>query len=1252
MISQLDAVGLVDLLRRLLYAEASHYGIARSQVSAPLQVTVPDKGEDASICWCGEPDHTDWLPRRFTLFQAKATAMPPAECAKELFQRKTGRLKHRVQEVLEKGGAYVLFNGRPLTQTKIEDRRSAILTALREQTQIDPDACHIDVFDANKIAQWVCDYAALCTFARLKAGHDTPLGLKNWDQWAEDPTLQNPFVHVESNRNLIGLLTQYLGQPQASIRMTGLSGLGKTRLALEALGPISGNGPEGSIIGLSHLVLYHDAMVDDGVSIVPFASQLCSQKSRGILVVDNCALEVHHLLHKEIKRRGSGLTLLTMDFDNRPTDFADHAICLTPTEQAPVVKEIVRQSCPGLAESDVERIVKFSDGFPLLAVLLGLKRTKGEAQLSGLTDDLLLGRLLWGRGSRDTRDERVLRTLALFGRLGVEGEVRPQMDMAAQRAAGVASLDFYETVLRYERRGLVERRQRFARLRPKPLAVRLASDWFRSQPPESIAACLADLLASDLRLQLLQRLPELDTVPEAKSVVAILCRTPHPWTGPDGLNSPADLEVLGAFAEIDPLPVAELLGRLAAALTTDGFRSIREGRRTLVPILEKLCFWGETFPPAARLLLSLAATENESWANNATGQFLQLFHVLLPGTKASLRERLAFLEQELPTGDTEKQAILIKALGSALESTDFSRTAGVERQGTRYADSDYRAETRKEIFDYWRRCITLLEGVALSGCVGEVLAREELARHLGRLLLTEVFQEVAEVATKVAAGCRGYWPAALESVHWVLLYSKDQLSDRQAAVVSSLEALLRPLDLENEIRQSVGDRARFDVRIGVDGNITDLSAERAAQLAERLAGQTTDWNYIAGLLVHGRQHQGSHFGWKLGKVLPQGHRFPNYLLEALERELPEKGDISVLAGFLAARSNAERTAVKRRMELRPALGGYLVPLAALVKPSVTDLKRIVRLLERGAVTPSQVRSLNPFRFNHLPSSKVSRFCTQLARGWRDLRPIALSILCAWYDKKPRRWALVRAAIRDSLATKGIFADTLKDDLLSSAYLREALEKLLTEGDDALARHMAREVVAICGQRREFRNDFEVASIVEVLLRNAAPVVWPEFGHVLLGRQRQSYWRLETVLEGEAALDDDKDRRAAPIQLIPADMLLEWCSDNGNEAAAVLARLIPTVQTSAGRLEWAPLARTLIDRVGDDPRVQAALNSRLQFVGGWGSSAGKYLARSELLEEMRNHPNPAVRKWALDSAREFRHEAELETKRDEESENDV
>ena len=68
-IEQLDSLGLVQLMRRLILAECRLVNIPLRSAIVPLQITVSDGGEDGRVEWTGGVDETEYFPARFSAFQ-------------------------------------------------------------------------------------------------------------------------------------------------------------------------------------------------------------------------------------------------------------------------------------------------------------------------------------------------------------------------------------------------------------------------------------------------------------------------------------------------------------------------------------------------------------------------------------------------------------------------------------------------------------------------------------------------------------------------------------------------------------------------------------------------------------------------------------------------------------------------------------------------------------------------------------------------------------------------------------------------------------------------------------------------------------------------------------------------------------------------------------------------------------------------------------------------------------------------------
>src|SRR5690606_17036946 len=138
-----------------------------------------------------------------------------------------------------------------------------------------------------------------------------------------------------------------------------------------------------------------------------------------------------------------------------------------------------------------------------------------------------------------------------------------------------------------------------------------------------------------------------------------------------------------SFVEVNPVAISENLYRNYIDKSTVELLDVRQGRRNLIWTQEKLCFDSRTFNKSALILFKFAVAENENISNNATGQFLQLFNIQLPGTEANLAERLNIINWGLEKNDEKFRQLTLSALSIGLKCRDFRRMGGAEHQGTK-----------------------------------------------------------------------------------------------------------------------------------------------------------------------------------------------------------------------------------------------------------------------------------------------------------------------------------------------------------------------------------------------------------------------------------------------------------------------------------------------------------------------------------------------------------------------------------------
>ena len=154
-IEKLDDKQLTRLLKKLLHLEADANGIQKSAVDVSLKINVQDDGEDGRIQWVGGPEQTDYIPDRFTLFQCKAGEMSPSECKKEILIKDGIKLKQGVQEIFDACGTYILLCSKNYNNALKKRRKNRIREGLREVGRDDWDTAKIEIYDAEKIADWV-----------------------------------------------------------------------------------------------------------------------------------------------------------------------------------------------------------------------------------------------------------------------------------------------------------------------------------------------------------------------------------------------------------------------------------------------------------------------------------------------------------------------------------------------------------------------------------------------------------------------------------------------------------------------------------------------------------------------------------------------------------------------------------------------------------------------------------------------------------------------------------------------------------------------------------------------------------------------------------------------------------------------------------------------------------------------------------------------------------------------------------------
>lgn len=1246
LIERLDPGQLVRLLKQLLYLEAERHALPRSAPSVPLQISVPDGGEDGRIQWEHGPEMTDFVPRRFTIYQCKAQVISPAQCAKEVAPQNV--IQPQLEEALDAGGAYILFCRQPYNAALIKSRVKKIREALKASGRRDWETACVDFYDGNRIASWVNCFlpAQVYVFECNRIALDP--SIKTWWDWASHRDFQVRYVPNHRLSDLMQTIRDscHKGSPQ-TLRITGLSGLGKTRLALEAFRPVEGSNVYQDN-DLQQRVAYIDAASLENHKVVGLLNQVAQLGIHGLLVVDNCEPLLHRELvnHLGYKKAWERVSLMTLDFEPDQGSPEWHSIDLKASDCEGVVKGILTERFRGIGGPEIGRIEEFAQGFASIAVLIAEQITGGVEHFGQISDSEIINRLIVGRGLPDAPTTAVVTACSLFEHFEFSDEtITDHVAFMAEHVAGVKPIDFFSSCTRIFARGILQRRGRFARVCPIPLAITLAARWLNEKPGDQLVELVGRLGEYGLFEQFCNQLTKLSFCKKANHLVASLIGPEGPFGSPEVLLTEEGSRLFRALVEVNSQTTTETLWHVLAGRSHDEMFNIKNDvRRNLVWSLTNLCWWPDTFSRAAGMMLSLAAAENETWGNNATGQFLNLFHVGLPGTEANLTVRLDVIKHALTSPDPEVHILAIRALGSALETHSFMRTYGPEAQGGRAPRRDYNP-TWKEARTYWADCIALLVEEIIGGGPCTELAQSQLANQMRGLLGHDMLSEIRNAVRAIVAAKGRFWPEALVAIRNCLDYDLKDSPPGWHPQIIELEKMLVPDTIEERLRLivSIPDWRHEESE---DGTFIDIAAREAEKLAEELSSDTSWYNKLDVLLT-GEQRQVHSFGKKLGQLAETPQLFIDTCLGRLRDISPEEAVPELVGAFLAGIKDTD--VVENTIERIIAddkLIMFSVRITRCLDVTEARLQRLVPIIGNSRVPTYDFEALSYGRaLDKISEDIVSGFCERLAASGLEGARSALRVLYMYCHNDESRFEKCHKTLRRLIMTNDLHATGRHQSMLSHDW-QVITVKLLTgkASDPKLAKFAVRTVIDVARRDPDESSlsNHSAKTVLRVVLTKYFADCWPVVGKALL-RTRPRF-----LLESLLGMGGEKDREPqdALLDALPLENIVQWCREKSPKGAASLAYIVPIFLTITDAT-WHPLARRLIDEFGQYPEVLDSLSANMCSFASGGSRAPYHDRRIRLLEQLLNHGEAKVRAWAEGEIGCYKKERERAVQRDEE-----
>jgi len=1219
-IARLNDADLRTLVARLAIAELAVHKLPISAVTVGGHQDAKDGGIDVRVDLDKPLVTPGFVPRAKTGFQVKRPDMPASSIAVEM--RPKGVLRPAIAALADAEGSYIIVSAQgSVTDTALAKRKKAMREALADHPKA--AALSTDFYDRERLATWVNHFPGAGAWVRSKFG-GAIVGWRPIGKWAATDIAADGGYLVSDAACLIderskdaetlsiiegvALLRTSLAAPRQCIRLIGMSGLGKTRLAQALFEPGVGENPLDPALSV-----YTDYSDDITPPAREMARRLVDSGQRAILVVDNCNPATHSELVTVCGSEDSNVSLLTIEYDVRDDEPERTQVFRLTSASHSLIKNWLERDFPHVSQVDRGRIAEFSDGNFRIARALAETLQKGET-LGQLKDRQLFERIFIQRNAPDNQLLHDGEVLALLYSFDGENE-SADGELARLAAFGERTVrKLFESIAELRRRGIIQSRGCWRAVLPQAIANPLAARALERIPPGDFDAFCGALPPRMLK-SLSRRIGYLH---DSEVVQAAVAR----WLNPDGAlgdlvaMGEEGLEILRNIAPV--LPEVVLMKILAEIDGENGHLILALSNRQRwqwVSLLKSLAYEPAMFERSATLLARFVAAEAPNHnRNSTTSQFGELFQLYLSGTMAPPEQRRAVARKLFESPDEGRAGA--RALDSLLEAEHFSSLSTFDF-GARPRNFGWHPKINGDIYTWYDEAINL--AVDLASQFKET--KEILGRSARGLWCFAACHNALDEASQrlASAGWIDGWIGFRAALRFGGKEMPDDIRDRLVAIIERV----KPVDLLNRARAFVLSRSSggYDV---VDGEDDDAVTawHKASQAAVEIGNAMgADRSQVTAFLPEVISQNPPARAFEFGRGLAQGADdlavLWTDLLAAYRAASADARNTTVLGGFIAEAyildcdfAGPALDAIARD----PNLGRFLPYFQARVALDEEGLDRLRRAIALDLLKASDFANLACGVIRDAPAAPLISMLEALAGLDKGIGE-ALDILhmyfyCSKDDEK---------AIPDELLLYGrelLKRTDFRDVRLMRDFgLKTVVERCLVSpaaADDA--RIVCRNLRVALEEYRASANDAN--DLLEGLFQTQPEVALDCF--LLDGPPAKKHHLFEFGFI-----------RASPVESLDAATLAAWADKDPADRYLRLGDALSLF--TRGNMEEAtdlsPLFLDLLTRAPDKAAFLGDGGRRLS-PSGWSESLAADILekRKASLEPLTNYPDPNARAW--------------------------
>lgn len=1234
-IKALNDEELTELVARLCKADVKRADQSATCVKHGGNINTPDEGLDVVVEWNTNPPSFSHLPRKITGIQIKTTNMTPSLIKSEMAQN-IGNGKS-INRLIVQSGAYIIISSNrssnPADSVKCVNAMRLALSGVPENEKL-----QLLFYGTEAITDWVNEYPSIVSWVKKTIGKFTS-GWQPYSDWSNSESLKeyilddklrlfrSPLEEGITVGEGIRILREQLSIPGSSVRLVGLSGVGKTRLIQALFESSVGEEPLPE-----HLALYTDYNDKPIPDPINFVQTLKPNYQRIVLIIDNCSQEIHNTLTKSIKN--SQISIITVEYDVQDDLPQSTQVFLLEPASEVALRKIIGMRHPEINNTVLERIIELSEGNSRVALAL-VDNFKDFGNFGTLRDDEIFKRLFWQRKNESGDVFETAQACSLVYSFnssdpGSDNSEIPFLALLRDQTPEV----FFKNIFEIKNRKLLQSRGSMSALLPQAVANSIASETLGSFTQGTLESVFLATGASRLLKSFCHRLSFLHDNDGAREIA-------KEWLNPSGffgikglrLNDedrisvsyllPIDLQVSLAYFQ-------RLLELLAIILDKKQYSTTINW---IVRSLLNLAYFPDYFENTMGLLEKMLFMHDitQILEEGVNQQINQLFWPIFSCTTATPKTKHEHVSLLLSSNDFEVLSLGIRFLNSSLE-TQFHTVLWVNSFGARSLSLGRENLTYKEIRDWLASAMQIL----LVTYTNNPLLKSDL-RHIIEKKFALLWNfgtncdqlKILVEKIKEDSPWPEIWVAIKKTLHWNEKHNNKILHDS----LIELEEMTRPKFLEEEllIYLPTSELSSYPFEDGSEnegnGSLTQAYGSKMRELGKRTSENLQILNRFGPDLFTFQNYWLNPFIEGITQNTKDLVLFWEILRDNYKKASSQRS-IGIFVAFFKTlqTSNPDLAELFRKEIIEDPDLSNILPSILIYKPNIsTEIETITNMINEGSCSPNLFWGFGELKIgDQISEQDFCKIITSLA-GTREGYSTAIVIVGGKFEDYRKKGLQISPPLVQLGQTMLFRANEREfvdwNDPMRDLYLRSIITSLPKSGFSTTeARRFISELFPI---------GFE---------KSVSSVYHPYINHFF--GSEYPIELLDLLYSRIGLIDPDEnfhllnypEEIGEILQQVNKEIILTWMKDDLHNRSQFLSRYLSLVEEDKETkvFRWTDFGRTFVSLTQDIPTVLENIGFRLEPRSWTGSYSHAIRRLLPLIDDELINSSSRLKSWREDT----------------------